>query len=252
MIQGFLCCLRKASFNAKPSLIRKSAIIAMMTDYYKTALNLLIEMLKDSGYDNWVNWLAEDIRLWETEQTTEHHLRAYGGMGSFNDVVIGNNDEVGLWKGRVFSTIQTLAYSSAKGNIQTASLEENFYGNEPTEISGWRCRNCGNAIINERNVDIYLSAFFIPKFLVKYLKEDNIEAILNIEKMLNSVNVIDKRQKVKSSITANGITFSSTNEWLWTCPNCGSGEVCSYRWLINDAVSTLIEADDNLEIKKLN
>lgn len=223
-----------------------------MIDYYKTALNLLIEILKDEGYDNWINWLREDIRLWETEHTTEHHLRAYGGMGSFNDVVIGNNDTIGLWKSKVFGTIQTLAYSLAKGNITTASLKENFYGNEPTEISGWRCRNCGNAIINDRNTDIFMASFFIPKFFVKYLKEENLSGILDIEKMVLSEEVITKRQAIESLIKNTGIAFSETNDWLWTCPKCGSNEVCSYRWLINEDDSTLTEADDNLEIKKLN
>lgn len=223
-----------------------------MIDYYKTSLNLLIEILKDSGYDNWINWLTEDVRLWETERTTEHHLRAYGGVGSFNDVVIGNNDEEGLWKGRVFGIVQTLAYSLAKGDIKTASLEENFYGSEPNEISGWRCRNCGNAIISERNVNIYLSTFFIPKFFIKYLKQDTIEEILDIEKMINSKEVLHKKQNIKYLVVANGINFSIKNDWLWTCPNCASVDVCSYRWLVDTDGSKLIEADDNLEIKKLN
>ena len=132
------------------------------------------------------------------KHTTEHHLRAYGGMGSFNDVVIGKNDTMGLWKSRVFGTIQTLAYGLAKGNIKTASLEENFYGNELTEISGWRCRNCGNAIINTRNTDIFMASFFIPKFFVKYLKEDNLSGILDIDKMVLSAEVTTKRQAIES------------------------------------------------------
>ncbi len=234
MIRGFLC----------------EITIAAMTDYYKIALNLLIEMLKDSGYDNWINWLLEDIRLWESEHSTEHHLRAYGGMGSFNDVGIGNNDTVGLWKGRVFSTVQTLTYSLAKGNVKTAPLEESFYGTEPYEISGWRCRNCGNASINERNVDIYLSAFFVPKFFVKYIKNNNIESILDIEKMINSSEVLQKKRNVKHLFLANNIAFLSLNDWLWTCPNCGSNEVCSYRWNVAKDYLSLQESDDNLPINK--
>ena len=223
-----------------------------MTDYYKTSLNLLIKILQNSGYDNWINWLTEDIHLWETERKTEHHLRAYGGMGSFNDVIISNNDTAGLWKGNVFGIIQTLVYNLAKGNISTASLDENFYSNPPREISGWRCQNCGHAIINARNIDIYLASVFIPKFFVKHLKEDNISEILAIEKMINAGEVLLKKQKIESLVVANGITFSTNNEWLWTCSKCGSGQVCAYRWLINSDASTLIEADDNLAINKLN
>ncbi len=221
-----------------------------MTDYYKISLNLLIKILKDSGYDNWINWLTEDIRLWEMERTTEHHLQAYGGMGSFNDVVIGNNDTMGLWKGSVFGSIQTLAYSLAKGD--NAPLNKDFYQYQSNEISGWQCRVCGHAIINARNVEIYIASYFIPKFFAKYLKEDHLPEILDVEKMVLSEEVTQKRQAIESLIKNTGITFSETNDWLWTCPKCGSGEVCSYRWLINNDASILTEADDNLEIKKLN
>ena len=221
-----------------------------MTDYYKTALNLLIEILKDSGYDNWIDWLKEDIRLWETEQTTEHHLRAYGGMGSFNDVGIGNNDTISLWKSRVFGTIQTLAYSLAKGD--NSPLYEDFYQHQSNEISGWRCRDCGHAIINERNIEIYIASYFIPKFFVKYLKEDQLSEILNIEKMVLSEEVTHKRQAIESLMMNTYITFSEVNGWLWTCPKCSSTQVCSYRWLIDEEDSNLTEGNDNLEIKKVN
>lgn len=221
-----------------------------MTDYYKTALNLLLELLQNSGYDNWVNWISEDIRLWETERTTEHHLRAYGGMGSFNDVVIGNNDMIDLWKGRVFGSIQTLAYSLAKGD--NSPLNEAFYPYQSNEISGWRCQACGHAIINARNIEIYIASYFIPKFFIKYLKEDHLPEILNIEKLVLSEEVTNKKQATESLIKNSGITLSDTNDWLWTCPKCGSTQVCSYRWLIDADDSNLTESNDNLEIKKVN
>jgi hypothetical protein len=221
-----------------------------MTDYYQLSLNLLIKLLQNSGYENWINWLSEDIHLWKTEGSTEHHLRAYGGMGSFNDVVIGDSDEVGIWKGRVFGIVQSLAYSLAKGNIKTAPLEEKFYSNESHAISGWRCRNCGKAIINERDIEVYLSNFFVPKFFVKYIKQGNPEEILNIEKMINSTEVLQKKQNIKHSVEAKGISFPSENNWLWTCPNCGSSDVCAYHWNIEEDDSNLYEANDNLSINK--
>ena len=70
--------------------------------------------------------------------------------------------------------------------------------------------------------------------------------------MVFSEEVANKKKAVESLIKNIGITFSETNDWLWTCPKCGSADVCSYRWLIDADDSKLTEADDNLEIKKLN
>ena len=47
-----------------------------MTDYYKTCLEILATILQQENYDHWANWMQEDIRLWEINKSTEHHLRA--------------------------------------------------------------------------------------------------------------------------------------------------------------------------------
>ena len=67
-----------------------------MTDHYKTTLEILAEILKEENYDHWAKWMQEDIKLWEINKNTEHHLRAYGGMGSFNDVNVGGNENEGI------------------------------------------------------------------------------------------------------------------------------------------------------------
>lgn len=38
-------------------------------------------------YGTFYRWFEQDLELWETEQTALHHLQAFGGMGSFNDLV---------------------------------------------------------------------------------------------------------------------------------------------------------------------
>jgi sugar lactone lactonase YvrE len=68
--------------------------------------------------------------------------------------------------------------------------------------------------------------------------------------MINSGEVSQKKQNVKHLVLANGIAFSSINDWLWICPKCGSGEVCSYRWNVAKDDSSLREGDDNLPINK--
>lgn len=40
--------------------------------------------------------MLEDLKLWETTKSAEHHLHAYGGMGSFNDIAIGGNNREGI------------------------------------------------------------------------------------------------------------------------------------------------------------
>ena len=219
-----------------------------MTDHYKTTLKILAEILKEENYDHWANWMQEDIRLWEINKSTEHHLRAYGGMGSFNDVNVGGNDNKGIWKGHIFGRLQSLVYSLAKGNSIESILDVISIKPPANEISGWRCRNCGGARMTDRDINLFIAYYFIPKFFMNCLQEDKLEEVINIYKLIDSEEVINKKAQIKSLIQQVHILLNPNDNWLWTCPKCGSSEVCVYRWKVLEDDSKLVEGNNNLEI----
>ena len=221
-----------------------------MTDYYKKTLEILAQILKSEQYDHWANWMLEDIKLWETTKSVEHHLHAYGGMGSFNDIVVGANDQAGIWESRIFGNLQTVAYSLAKGDALETILEGISHRPLNNEISGWRCRNCGDAQINDRDVEFYIVNKFIPKFFVEYIREDKFDEVMNIPKLADSEEVTKKREGLKYLLKDANITLNPNTNWLWTCPKCRSSEVCVYRWNVLEDTFELVEGNDNLEIKK--
>jgi hypothetical protein len=209
---------------------------------------MLLQFLKGEGYENWEKWISEDIRLWETEKTTEHHLRAYGGMGSFNDVVIGGQDVNGLWKSRLFGLFQTLSWSFANKKISNIPLDEDFYSTNSKELNGWRCRNCGAAKIKTIEIERFISSYLLPKYLVASIKDDVLTQILDLDKIINSSEVKEKRQTIERLVETSDIELTESKEWDWTCPKCQSQETCAYRWLLLNDDTKLIEADDNLEV----
>ena len=58
------------------------------TDVYTEALICLRSILQADHpeFKNWIDWLERDIQDWNQRREVAHHLRAYGGMGSFNDL----------------------------------------------------------------------------------------------------------------------------------------------------------------------
>ena len=68
------------------------------TDIYTEALTCLRSILlaDHPEFQNWIDWLERDIQDWTQRQEVTHHLRAYGGMGSFNDLpsMRGNHDYI--------------------------------------------------------------------------------------------------------------------------------------------------------------
>jgi hypothetical protein len=219
-----------------------------MTDYYKQSLELLRTILLENQYDFWANWMNEDIENCEKTKSTEHHLRAYGGMGSFNDVVIGNQDSAGLWQGRVFGMLQSLAYGLASGDTLEDILTR--ISNISTQISGSRCQDCGAARINAIDIERFVCASILPQVFTNHLKNHRLAEIIDTNKLISSEEVSNKKIAIERLIGQSNIEIASDNNWLWTCPKCGSDKVCSYRWEILNNETKIIESDDNLEVNK--
>ena len=68
------------------------------TDIYTEALFCLRLILwaDHPEFKNWIDWMERDIQDWIQRREVAHHLRAYGGMGSFNDLpsMRGNHDYI--------------------------------------------------------------------------------------------------------------------------------------------------------------
>ena len=68
------------------------------TDIYTEALVCLRLILQTDHpeFKNWLDWLGRDIEDWTQRRELAHHLLAYGGMGSFNDLpnMRGNHDYI--------------------------------------------------------------------------------------------------------------------------------------------------------------
>ena len=68
------------------------------SDIYTEALTCLRSILlaDHPEFQNWIDWLERDIEDWTQRREVAHHLRAYGGMGSFNDLpsMRGNHDYI--------------------------------------------------------------------------------------------------------------------------------------------------------------
>jgi hypothetical protein len=185
-----------------------------MTDYYKTTLEVLAKILQEENYDHWARWMQKDIKLWGTKKSVEHHLQAYGGMGSFNDVIVGSNDNIGIWKSQVFGHLQTLAYCLAKGNSIESILEIISKQPRSEEISGWRCRNCNDSRISERDINLFISRYFIPTYFIKYVQENRLEEVVSIPQLIELEEVINKKSKLKSLIQQENILLNLDNNWL--------------------------------------
>jgi len=225
------------------------AQIEKMKDHYEISLKILYQLLHQSGNNHWANWIKKDIKLWKLEKSVKHHLGAYGGMGSINDLWVGGENKDGIWENLIFETIKNLSWNLAKKRIKEAPKSVEFYKNGNGQLTGWRCINCGISKISKTKIEYYLSNKYLPAKIVQLVKDKNLEDLLPVKNWIHNSEIEVERAKILQSISETDIELEEFSFWLKICPNCKSGNVCVYRWeyeIINDRI---IESKDNLKIK---
>lgn len=97
------------------------------SDIYTEALTCLRSILlaDHPEFQNWIDWLERDILDWNQQREVAHHLRAYGGMGSFNDLpsMRGNHDYIFDFLKSVCYAFGHL-YGKREGILPEALMEE--------------------------------------------------------------------------------------------------------------------------------
>jgi hypothetical protein len=104
--------------------------------------------------------------------------------------------------------------------------------------------------MTDRDINLFIANNFIPKFFVEYMQEDRLNEVVDIPKLIDSEKIMDKKSQIKTLIQQANIILNPDDNWLWTCPKCGSSEVCVYRWVVAGDDVGLIEGEDNLSYKK--
>jgi hypothetical protein len=109
-----------------PAVLRFTAGLA--GDIYEQSLEGIRSVLLMVGERHWLAWMEEDLRLYRDEGSTEHHRGAYGGMGSFNDLVLsapgGENQSSAVWLDAALDQLRHLARSSAQAAVMRERLHQ--------------------------------------------------------------------------------------------------------------------------------
>jgi hypothetical protein len=213
---------------------------------YSDALNAMHDLLGALGEQHWRAWIAQDIDEWESHKSVSHHLSAYGGMGSFND--IGFED---VWLGVLFDDLKSACYYFAHQPTSKPDITglERSMGCVSFELSGWRCLVCGYGVISHRNIDYFIARRIIRQNVVAEAGRAHLREFVASAIRSHPTDVALTPAKVVSWVDGSGLHIRDSNEWLRPCPNCGSEDTAVYRWLLADGEHRFVPAHDNLRLR---
>jgi uncharacterized protein DUF6966 len=250
--------------------------------HYEHCLHAMLRLLEAVGENHWSAWIREDIRLWQTASDTSHHLSAYGGMGSFNDVWIcgANQKRVTAaqepWAHVLFEWLKTLCYYMAqhpKERITADNLRKTvgrrdatlaaFVGGDKAPVSmrglviagrklqGWCCFDCSYAEVSTRDIEYAIAQDLIPLAAFQACEAQTLDTLVDTVLRLNVPGMEDARHEIAAITKRSGIIVNDKEGWMRPCPNCGKENTAIYRWRSASGPPVrFVPADDNLPTRK--
>jgi hypothetical protein len=226
---------------------------------YLNALNAMHELLEALEEHHWRKWIAQDIRDWESQKTVQHHLSAYGGMGSIND--IGFED---VWLGTLFEDLRSVCYHFAHQPIakpNVSSLEHDM-GSVGFELSGWRCLLCGYGTVSHKSIDRFIARRVIRRLVLSEASGGRLQELVHSVVKSHPSDAVFTYDGVVSRVKASGLNIRDNDDWLRPCPSCGSNDTAVFRWLLSTKTGLIqllksnrdeglfVPAPDNLPLRK--
>lgn len=247
---------------------------------YLSSLQAMEYLLNKVGERRWRDWIRTDIECWNERKSIRHHLQAYGGMGSFNDVVIcrSNGPQVDKtlepWVDVLFNWLKSLCFNLAKNPMEIITADElkkrvgyydaplsAFVGGENAAIEhrgmiehdhnleGWRCLNCGFSEIDQNAINYYIARLILPNLLFEACVQNNLISIIDDVFECYIPGKQDMDFLIKKLIKISSINFIQERDgWMSPCPSCLSDNTALYRWIVKS--DKIIPASNNLPLKK--
>jgi len=204
---------------------------------YEEALTAMLWLLETVGESHWSRWIRQDLDLWRGSRKVEHHLSAYGGMGSFNDVSIcaANGHEVAResepWAQETFEALKTLCYRLAHmpaRRIGCRTVRLLLRSGKPL-LQGWQCLECGCRELTPEELESYVAKRVIPAAVVAACTNGNLEGWISAALAGLVPGAGTERERVIGLLTRSKIVVRPREGMLRPCPACkGNYTVVSY------------------------
>lgn len=215
---------------------------------YLDALNAMYDLLGALGEQRWHVWIAQDIDEWQNSKSVQHHLSAYGGMGSFND--LGFND---IWHNALFCDLKSACYYFAHqptGKPDVRALKNSLYGFE-FELSGWRCLSCGYGVVSHRDIDRFIARHVIRQRFLAEVEYARLQELVKSVIHSRPSDSLFTQERVTEWVERSGLYIRDKNDWLRPCPSCGSNDTAVYRWLLVDESGyRFVPSHENLPLRR--
>lgn len=231
-------------------------------EYYMMSLKALEQLFAGTGV-SWSNWIQKDIIDYKERGSVKHHLQAYGGMGSINDIWIttGNHHritkEAEPWANELMSYLLGISARLAhmiegKKKIQPEKL---FGKNQQTvPLQGWRCLFCGYGELSKNSLDNYLAQLMLPDIVREFFSQGTIEELICMCLEVKIPQLKQWREELTAIALKSGVAIAEHT--MRPCVKCKGNDTAVYHWELQEQrgrfgkkKQVLLPAENNLKLR---
>jgi hypothetical protein len=248
---------------------------------YEHCLHAMQRLLEAVRELHWAGWIRDDIAKWRSACDTSHHLSAYGGMGSFNDLFIRqvNNHSIPLeqepWANELFDCLRALCYFLAKdperfytadalagaigkhdaglaGFVRGKTGPSNIHGyaHEQLVLRGLRCLRCGYGETSRSDIEAFIAQCLVPAKVSQSCEHLTLDKLVDAILRWDIPNLEDSREAIAVAVAASGIAIADRNDGMSPCPNGDVEMMAYYRWRpVGNDVGRFEPSNDNLPMR---
>ena len=213
---------------------------------YLNSLQAMHELLGALQSTHWRDWIAKDIAEWQNSKSTRHHLSAYGGMGSFNDLAFTDP-----WLDTLFGDLKSACnyFAHHPEDMPDISKLKSVMGETDFVLSGWRCFACGYCVVSHRDIERFIAHKVVREHILEEIDHGHLlEFVRSVIQSPPSDRILSYTN-VAEWVAHAGINIREADGWFRPCSNCNSEHTGAYRWSLSDS-QEFIPSKSNLNIRK--
>ena len=226
-------------------------------DHYEHALTAMELLLDQVGEFHWRDWIRLDLAEWTAARSVQHHLSAYGGMGSLNDLIICSQNCHTVtpaqepWANCLFNDLKSVCYHLAR-HVDSGSPTDGLelaMGTLHKQLRGWRCLSCGYSEVTHLDLEWFIAGHRVRRGILEAIPASQLDAFVRAMLALNAPELDGERADLAKAASLSGIQITAREGWLRPCPACGGRDTAVYRWIRRNGEGPFTPADENLPLR---
>lgn len=220
---------------------------------FKSCLESLYIIFDKSQIDFWKKYIKIDIEQLDNYSDSSHHLSAYQGMNSLNDIYIYfDSYKNEAWINIVFEDIKSISYYLGNFINRNINLSKSdilsSMGYINSKLEGFHCLYCNYSKASKLNIEKFIAYQYIRDNIIKALMEYKLIDFVNSIINLDIKNIDIERDYIYKLLSDKNIKTCDDNNFNPLCPNCNNKKIVIFRWekIYFKNKYSIVPSDDNI------